>query len=479
MPDTVSFFKYQSPSRVTAHPIPQLDILDLLCAQFNELQLSNLDLSQTAIIGVQHLLETTATLIQKFIELGISPENIFMCGKCYSTSPEVKVSIQQLGVNIFNDSAPEVPGYYKSVAMNDIRLMWKALAKEAPLRGIKKIIILDDGGRCFELMPPILRFQYEIAGVEQTRGGLYIEELRHLLFPIVEVASSAVKKLIEPPFIAEATINKVAQIMPHVAADTSKVCGVIGCGAIGTAIAYYLSQKGFIVAVYDEDPNRLQSLEIPNVYKVDCVKTLIANAEIVFGCTGKDISLGMDLLLFINKNTILVSCTSEDKEFLGLLKAVNQLSDERKQINSVLDDIKCLSDNDSEITIVAGGYPINFWGHEPWNVPARHIAATQALLFSGVLQAILYASKPSVHNTHINKPQRHMLSPKIQSYIVNQWQTMLEEGEIAKYYPDDFLEHFSSPEWIANRSGGMNIEREAFNLISLDQSKPSKLKCRL
>ena len=43
------------------------------------------DRSDTIIICVQHILETTASMFNTFLQLGLSPNNIYLMGKLYST----------------------------------------------------------------------------------------------------------------------------------------------------------------------------------------------------------------------------------------------------------------------------------------------------------------------------------------------------------------------------------------------------------
>jgi hypothetical protein len=80
-----------------------------------------------------------------------------------------------------------------------------------------------------------------MAGIEQTRGGLYSPAINSLPFPLIEVASSAIKRHLESPLIVEAIIKKL-----HNALGTRKdihlntVFGVIGNGAIGSSVTRYL-----------------------------------------------------------------------------------------------------------------------------------------------------------------------------------------------------------------------------------------------
>lgn len=461
------------------HPTPNLLVLEKIVSIAKNANVADYDLEHTAIIGVQHILETTASLLESIIQLGINPSNIYICGKCYSTCPEVKNSISNMGINLFDESIPTKLGGYQEACKKDINLMWQQLKIDAPKKKIKKIIILDDGGRCFELMPPCMRFHYEIAGLEQTRGGLYVEELKHLAFPIVEVASSVVKRMLEPPFIAEAVINKVNETMPHFNINKETVCGIVGYGAIGQALAKHLANSGYTVLIYDENIDLLLGAKSSRIFPFESLKTLITNSQCVFGCTGKDISAGLDLLNFINKDTVFISCTSEDKEFLSLLEELDKTNTVQK--NNPLKDITYTTKNSSKITIAAGGFPVNFFGLTPWNVPSRHIAITQALLLLGVLQAITSARKAKSNYT--NHADRQMLHPVMQSLIVSYWCKSLGK-EIYNYFSPQFLKLFENYDWVMKQSKGENVNNNFFNkaIINMSESQcsePIKLTARL
>jgi hypothetical protein len=77
---------------------------------------------------------------------------------------------------------------------NDVSRMWahieKALRSATPVG----IIVLDDGGYCLAAVPPSLKVRFPIVGIEQTMSGL-AEFPERLHFPVIEVASSAAKKV--------------------------------------------------------------------------------------------------------------------------------------------------------------------------------------------------------------------------------------------------------------------------------------------
>ena len=70
------------------------------------------------------------------------------------------------------------------------------------------------------------------------------------MLPVVNVAYSAAKQILESPMIAKAVIKKLDQILLRDIKNS--ICGVVGLGAIGRAIIQKLLSLGCKVVVYDK-----------------------------------------------------------------------------------------------------------------------------------------------------------------------------------------------------------------------------------
>ncbi len=434
-------------STTTQQAIPQLEVLDkMVTLAKQQKEMPNLD--KTVFIGVQHLLETTGTLFQSLMQLGAKPEHMFFAGKCYSTSPLVAKTLNDMGMNIIEGSAPLRPGDYRRIYKEDIKKLWASFQKQiVNKKDIERVIILDDGGHCIEEMPKFVPFNYLSASIEQTRGGLYSSGLDNLVLPLIEVATSAVKRHIESPLIAEAILNRVKKILPELALNKQAVCGVVGNGAIGRAIAEYLLSLGLNVMIYDENPNAYKGMTDKKFYKTPTLEKLLANASHVFGCTGKDITKGIDIFGLVENDITFISCTSEDKEFLSLLK---RIAKEGKRIYfGQMSDITCLSDRETKITILKAGFPINFDG-TLCSVPSQDIEITRALLLGACIQAVTSASTPIDAVDTIESQKRQMLDPYIQQFALKHWL----KHQPKERYSQDLVEKFGNIEWIKESSGG-------------------------
>lgn len=431
----------------TRYTIPRLQLLDEMVAKIlSANMLANIDLQNTYIVGVQHILETTVTLFDALNKLGIPYKNMFFSGKCYSTAEVIAHEVRARGINLMPSNKPDEPGEYDKYCRKGITHMWEVFNAAIRDKQVDRIIVLDEGGRSLEGMPSHMRFKYQVAAIEQTRAGLFSNTVNLLPFPLIEVASSAAKVILEPPLIATAIVNRFKSLLKRIPFTVDTVFGVIGNGAIGRGLITYLLSLDLQVIVYDEDQNAFHDfVEEKNFIRLGGAQEVFANATIVFGCTGKDITSGLDMRAIITRDTTLISCTSEDKEFKSLLQTIA-----RQSVVSfdTLSDITCTANNGSKINILQGGFPFNF-DRKPWNVPAEDIEVTQGLLLGSCVQAMLCANKPKQDSHTINRGDRQILNPYIQQFVALHWLAR----QRADRYSHKVLDIFSDIHCIKQKSG--------------------------
>jgi len=445
---TVSYYPPTSPF---AHPIPKLPIIDSMVEKAAKLQLPALD--RTAIISVQHLLETTATLFKGLIDIGLKPENIFLAGKPYSTSSPVFTAISDLGISLIPTVYPKSIGQYQSAAYESSTALWQRFVEATEARSFDKIIILDEGGGLLKTMPSSFKIDSDrsIVGIEQTRGGLYEPIMDYLSFPLIEVASSAVKRIIEPQLIAGAILSRAKPIIQQLKVGKKNILfGVVGNGAIGSAIINYLLSEGFKVACYDENDLSFQNnkfhINAKNLYRGRSASFVITTADVIFGCTGRDITQAIDIFKLASTNKTFISCTSGDEEFHSLLDKIASVS--RIHFDP-LGDISYATRYGGTISILSGGFPFNF-DRTPWSVPSHDIEITRGLLFGACLQALRCTEKPVGGGLTMNGGKRYCLNPYIQKYVTTLWSAKQPAGK----YPPYFFSHFSNVGTIVRKSGG-------------------------
>jgi len=376
--------------------------------------------SETVIICVQHILETTASLFNAFLKLGLDPNNIYLMGKCYSTCKHTQGKIKEnLNIKEVNDSPlPKRLGEFAPTIEVAIRQLFAKIIQniQTMLNKPKKIILLDEGAKL--LIPDLLAIlkEYPIFAVEQTTAGhrkykAYTDTDSDL--PWISVARSDLKLKQESPLIAEAITARVQQSLQG---KQKLRCGVIGLGAIGEQVAKKLTELGHEVSFYD-----------PEIYNANygcynIAAELIKNSEYIFGCTGLDTLHEVDLAQVVNGEKHFISCSSEDIEFNTFLRYIQGLID-RHEFDfrgTALDDIN-LTLNNQPVTIHRGGFPINFDGGRHSVAPEK-IAVTRAALLTAVYQWLCVA--PKYAYTHKGLVE---LDKEAQQYIVKNWKQLLAE----------------------------------------------------
>ena len=461
------------------YPIPQLALLNTIVEKCNQTQLlSNLD--NTIVVGVQHILETTVSLFDSLIRLGIRPHNMYFSGKSYSSSSIIEDVIYKRGINLIGNLPQKQIGEFKETFIAQIKNLWSKVEDDLERKKIDKIIILDDGGYCLKLLPDKLKFNYKIVGVEQTRGGLYSENIKILPCPLIDVATSASKKIIISPFIAEAILKKVKEYFKQFEHMNKKiVCGVIGNGAIGNAITSYLLSKGFQVLVYDQNEKSFaQSRPNPNLFRAPNIEYIIGNSQVIFGCTGRDVTENIDALSFINNDKYFISCSSQDIEFLSLLKQIAK----HIEVEDPLSDIVYNKDKTTKIAMVQGGFPLNF-DRTPESVPASEIALARGLMLGGFIQALFISHNLIPDGITKNEPgEIYQIDPYVQRFIVANWCSIMvnlykddinRHPTIVNFYKNDMDKCFSNIEWLIRNSGGtcysMNLLRNIFREVDINE----------
>jgi S-adenosylhomocysteine hydrolase len=409
---------------------------------------SNSVLAQTVFVCVQHILSTTGSLFQSLIKLGAEPSNIFILGKCYSTNSDVLQEILELGINVSGGAIPLKYGTFALTIEEEVSKLWDEVYRLKKDSSSKKMIVIDDGGKCLNSLPYKFRNDsWQVVGIEQTTSGLNPKGLFE--FPLIEVASSAAKRQVESPMVAEAISKRIC----HAAASINATSyGIVGYGNIGKAVSTALYQQGYKVSVFDKSDEATSNVP-KHIFKEESIRSLIDNAHFVLGCTGKDIlSDPNDTLSNMSGQKIFASCSSGDYEFKQLLLAeqlfINSRTDVYDKISHTLQDTELYysrGDCSPRIKILRGGFPVNFDG-SPESAPSVDIQLTRGLLLGAVIQATLYFEDLDSH-TIPNQSNHKMLDPYIQRMVVNVWQQQAS-------YKSDQVESFQDIEWIRNNSGG-------------------------
>lgn len=369
--------------------------------------------------------------------------------------------MKKLGVHVWPGSKPERLGEYQAACEKDVTIVLQEVEKNPVIRNI---IFLDDGGRFFEKMPPYFRRKYRVGGVEQTRAGFYSRNVEIARIPIVNIAQSAAKLLLESPFIADAAIEQISVITEQL--DKEKcVVGIIGFSSIGRALVDKLIKDGFQVAIHDKDPEIYKNYPFINQIEVfPSIEQLFTHTNFIIGCTGQDTTETFNPLVLNGHDRTIASLTSEDREFRGFLRKI--AGDTTRFKVDPLSNIECYTNNGNIIQILYGGFPINFARStiKPFNVPATRIALTQGLLFSAIMQSMELIEKNHTSGTAVT-PTNVMLDPILQQKVVESWYrtTIKKDDGISSELVQQFL---TDSTWVLQNSKGFLYHSEICKTIS-------------
>lgn len=397
---------------------------------------------KTAIYYVHHPLQTSINVIDGLIRLGAQPKNIFILGKRYSECEAVVTALIRKGVHYQPCSMQTNIGRYSYSFIRDINWLWAGLVEQIKEEDVDEILILDHGGHAIAFVPLMLLQQYKVLGIEKTTAG-FINSEKHGIppIPIIDVANSAAKRFLESPLIAEAVVNKIVSYLPENINDF--IFGVVGLGSIGEAVANRLRSLGCRLIVHDINPGKLLSIQgKPNIFCTHDLTALIAESDYIFGCSGRDISEGrLEQFRLSSSNKVLISCSSEDKEYLSLLHMINQYS---LKEHEPLDDIEYHTEFGSTIHLLRGGFPVNF-DHSGESVPANDIQLTRSLVLAAVLQASEYFKGPQI------KKGVYALDSSYQRFVINEW---LKYQDTSNIQPEELF-NLLNEDWISLHSNGL------------------------
>jgi hypothetical protein len=370
----------------------------------------------TAIVAVQHMLWQTVDLFRGMADLGVRTGNIFALGKIYSNSFEVIRTLRGMGVTV-TDSATPQPGEFGEYFERDIRHLWEVADRVLAQRYIKRIIVLDDGGKCITNTPPGLLRRYSIGGVEQTSHGMFLFEQRPPPFAVTSWARTAVKLQIGGAMFSHCLIDKVNTEFLKGKPLRGQELGIIGLGSIGAAMAKLALRQDNKILFFDPS----QDLRIPQylqdrITRVDSLEELMASCDYVFGCSGRNPFADKWPMKYL-PGIKLFSGSGGDQEFGPVIRDLNQkpgfkVAPTTWDITS--DDGPC-----GPMFIAYQGYPYNFISRDGEGVPSRIVQLETGGLLAGLIQARSYlalSENGDEENTGI-----HRVSPEAQRFVYETW----------------------------------------------------------
>lgn len=423
---------------------PRLKVLEDILTRFGSAEKEQLRYS--CVVCVQHLLASNGSMLNALLRAGVQPNNLFVAGKFYSTNVDVWSTLKERGIRMMPHSIAPRSWRYTQRIHEEIGALWSEAARHIRSACIQRVIVIDDGGFCLRSVPVELLAKLEVTGIEQTTSGVTLGKFPQYL-RIVDVASSAAKKVLESPLIASAVAEKAERIGASIPTDA--VIGVAGIGNIGSAVLERYARNGHTVIAYDRNRARLKSCarHFGHIVTTSDIPTLVENADVVFGCTGADFLRRFNWSARSTARKIhrlrLLSCSSRDIEFLSVLDRYYSSATAPHSASLRPLSVKL---GGCSVVVERGGYPINFDGSIE-SVPSQDIQLTRGLILAAVLQTVTTLTAKSGQQTN-----RIPLDASLQRRVVSKW---LECAPAATKMEDRGLaSKFSSVPWITQNSIG-------------------------
>ena len=388
-------------------PITNLPLLDWVASHTTQERLSD-----CAIIAHTHILPNTVPLFRHLSHL-VNFGNMYIVEKPYSTVPAAHKELILSGMEVLPVMMEKgVP--YEFCVQKSLEILWRKIIEEHKKGSFKNLLILDDGGDIWTSIPWHLLDSIRIVGVEQTQRGITrVEHSSLRLPPIVSVASSGIKKILESKFIGRSVAKKLDE--DGYIQNTTQI-GVIGMGSIGTAIIDYLEGEARTVLSYD--PTRSSDEA--------SLEALLNKSDLIISTTGTDALKGIPFER-IAGDKILVSASSADVEFASILKIASPTG-------TPFENRKIEVHEGLTLNILNVGYPINF-DRKANATPDEDIVLTRCLLYIGIMQCASLLREGEVEGGIYNLDpvaQRETLSKWIQDKMVMSQNPGVTQSDIDK-----------------------------------------------
>ncbi|BCW90635.1 S-inosyl-L-homocysteine hydrolase [Alphaproteobacteria bacterium SO-S41] len=224
-----------------------------------------------------------------------------------------------------------------------------------PYLGKGRTALIEIGGY-FAPALPLLKAKYgdRILGcLEDTEAGhRRYDAAAPLLYPCVSVARSKLKQaedtLVGPSCVFSAErLLKGQGLYLH-----ARRALVLGYGKVGRGAARALDGRDAPASVYDTNPVQ-RALAMSEGFPIPEREHALANADIVFGCTGTT-SVGAAELAHLKSGAILVSCSSKRVEF-----DVVTLDRDYAKTN-IAPHVDAYTKGDQTLYLLGNGAPLNF-----------------------------------------------------------------------------------------------------------------------
>ncbi len=359
------------------------------------------------LILIQHLLRDTISLIEAFAGAGANPSDMFIIGIPYSS----KASIVKELKKTFKVFTPSFPIDEKVI---DVVEQAVEVCKEKE----KNLLIIEDGGYAVPIIHgwiiqtrkdggyikvPIPKkfeeiLEYCYGAVEQTTQGVWRDKEIELRIPVLTIASSELKKVLEAPEVGNAVVRNIQELLSQRGEFIrGRNVSLIGYGTIGSEIAKALqNNRAVVIGVADINPINLITARFDGFY-TDSRMNLVTRSNIIIGATGR-CSIGKKAISKIaerGKDVVLVNASSKRMEID--VDALEELK-EIKTATEIGTEYQMPEGN--KILLLADGYPVNFYGGSE-SIPDGIMDVILTELFLCAKKLVNEDSSPGIYENEV------------------------------------------------------------------------------
>jgi hypothetical protein len=308
--------------------------------------------------------------MRSFFDMGIKPERTALIGKCYSTSTKTLNLMRNEGIYVCSTSVEfdSYQSYDEQFQKNTVEF-YRDTIRRLKIPSHAKIIVLDDGGELLSIVNNDPADFERIIGIEQTSSGFWKLNKMDLKIPVINVARSSAKLVVESFMVAEEQTRNITNAIESLNLSPERVL-IIGNGSLGNYLASTFQGYYDTVLTYDTVAHR-SDLGMENLD--------LSTFDLIIGTTGV-CSLPLEnSVSSLKEDVVLASVSSSDREFGAayLRKKANQIHHCHTDLS--IDGIHLLN----------CGFPVNFQGADEDTIPLEKIQSTIALLFSATCQGVI------------------------------------------------------------------------------------------
>ena len=344
-----------------------------------------------SLLIVQHIKKNTVEFIRLLKSAGF--RDITVIGKSYSVDPDALKMMRKYAKVI-------VPTLAQLERVSYIGLVIKRVISSQPF------LCFDLGGHFSKYFAQASSVPENLLGIiEETKNGIWFDELSDFKMPLLSVAESHIKKYGEACFVARAIIRNTENILINDFQESlaGKRILVFGYGMIGSELTSLLKEQAR-VSVYDIKSSLMVKARIQGFDVLSDLSSL-GSFDVVIGVTGQYVL--KHELTALKHNVVLVNGSTRKREFVFRTIASKIVREVQKDTHSAI----TFADG-KKVRLLAHGYPVNFFRSE--SVPEYILDLLYAEIF--LLGELLMAKKvpPGFYSI-----EKHF--PRIEETVAHTW----------------------------------------------------------